>query len=63
MLIRHVYGGFDFASLSPGSVVVDVGGGVGSVSRILARKFENLNLVVQDRQEVCEEGVRVRFYL
>jgi tRNA1(Val) A37 N6-methylase TrmN6 len=53
------YQGFDFASLPPSSVIFDVGGGVGTVSRLLANKYEHLKFVIQDRAEVCEEGTLV----
>lgn len=57
--------GFDWAGLGEGTVV-DVGGGIGSASRALARAFPRLRFVVQDREEVVrgavveEEGVRER---
>ncbi|KZV75021.1 S-adenosyl-L-methionine-dependent methyltransferase [Peniophora sp. CONT] len=43
----------DWASLPAGSVVVDVGGGVGTQMILLARKFDDLKLVVQEREAVC----------
>ena len=51
--------GFDFASLPQSSVIVDVGGGVGTVARLLTTKFDNVNVIVQDREEVVEEGIKV----
>ena len=51
--------GFDFGSIEATGVVHDVGGGVGFASEILARKYTNLRLVIQDRPEVCEDGVKV----
>ncbi|KAG5641678.1 hypothetical protein DXG03_004442 [Asterophora parasitica] len=39
---------YDWKDLSSGSVVVDVGGGVGSSSLILAREFPDVEFVVQD---------------
>ena len=47
--------GFDFASLPQSSVIVDVGGGVGTVARLLTTKFDNVNVIVQDREEVVKE--------
>ena len=38
--------GFDFASLLQSSVIVDVGGGVGMVTRLLTTKFDNVNVIV-----------------
>ncbi|EIN04748.1 O-methyltransferase [Punctularia strigosozonata HHB-11173 SS5] len=51
--------GFDWASLEPGALVVDVGGGVGSHAMRLARAFPALRFVVQDRARVCEMGREV----
>ena len=60
-IIGTIRTGFDFAALPPSSVIVDVGGGVGSVAQLLVRKYKDgeFKVVVQDREEVCEEGVRV----
>ena len=44
--------GFDWGTLAKDSVVVDVGGGNGSQSMILARAFPHLYLVVQERKAV-----------
>ena len=41
------------------SVVVDVGGGVGASSLVLAETFPDLKIVVQDRPPVVEEGTKV----
>ena len=51
--------GFDFASLPPSSTIVDVGGGIGTVTRAILKKHTHLKFVVQDRAEVCEEGILV----
>ncbi|KAF7976155.1 hypothetical protein HWV62_7471 [Athelia sp. TMB] len=48
---------FDWASLAPGSTLVDVGGGVGSVSLSLATHLgTRVRFVVQDRERVCAMG-------
>ncbi|KAG6916948.1 hypothetical protein DXG01_004497 [Tephrocybe rancida] len=47
---------YDWAKLPAGSVVVDVGGGVGSESLPLAREFPALHLVVQDLHSVIEDA-------
>ncbi|TCD65381.1 ich1-like protein [Steccherinum ochraceum] len=39
------------------SVVVDVGGGIGSTSILLAKAFKHLRFVVQDRDPVVEMGI------
>ena len=55
----HEYVGFDWASLPHDSVVVDVGGGVGSTSMLLAGSFPHLKFVVQEREVVVELGQKV----
>ncbi|KAI5479076.1 S-adenosyl-L-methionine-dependent methyltransferase [Pseudohyphozyma bogoriensis] len=49
---RNSIGSFDFRGLKDGAVVVDVGGGTGAVSLILAREVPQIKLVLQDRPEV-----------
>ncbi|KAF8259331.1 O-methyltransferase [Lactarius quietus] len=44
--------GYEWERLPLGSVVIDVGGGVGSQSLTLARRHPNLCFVVQDREAV-----------
>jgi len=46
---------FDWTALS-GQRVVDVGGGIGSTSAVLAKNFPNLKIVVQDRPEIIEDA-------
>ncbi|KAJ7609461.1 O-methyltransferase [Roridomyces roridus] len=48
--------GFDWAGLPTNSVVVDVGGGVGSTALILATKLPDLKVVIQDRCSVIEDA-------
>ncbi|KAH7918466.1 S-adenosyl-L-methionine-dependent methyltransferase [Leucogyrophana mollusca] len=48
--------GFDWGSLLPGSVVVDVGGGIGVSCLALAKAHPHLRYVVQDRPSVVELG-------
>ncbi|KAA1472746.1 S-adenosyl-L-methionine-dependent methyltransferase, partial [Dentipellis sp. KUC8613] len=47
---------FPFASLPDGALVVDVGGGIGSTSMLLAERFKGLRFVIQDREAVCKLG-------
>jgi ubiquinone/menaquinone biosynthesis C-methylase UbiE len=47
--------------LAQGSTVVDVGGGIGTQSLVLARAFPDLELVVQDREGVIPDGNKVRY--
>ncbi|KAI5479075.1 S-adenosyl-L-methionine-dependent methyltransferase [Pseudohyphozyma bogoriensis] len=49
---------FDFKHLGEGSVVVDVGGGTGAVSLLLAEEAPHVNLVLEDRSEVITGGTR-----
>ncbi|KLO13218.1 S-adenosyl-L-methionine-dependent methyltransferase [Schizopora paradoxa] len=51
-------GAFDWASLPPESVVVDVGGGIGSVPIHIAHKHPEIEFVVQDRPAVIADGVK-----
>jgi len=48
--------GYAWEKLPPGSLVVDVGGGVGSQSLTLARRHPNLRFVVQDRDTVIGDA-------
>lgn len=48
--------GFDWAGLKEDSLVVDVGGGIGSQSMTLAQTYPHLKFVVQDREEVMKSG-------
>ena len=52
--------GFPWQDLPDGSLVVDVGGGIGSTAMLLAHTFPHLKFVVQDRPSVAEQGVAVR---
>jgi len=56
--------GFDWTSLPPGSKIVDVGGGIGSTSMLLAEAFSHrkFEFVVQDRACVVDMGVKVRYF-
>ena len=54
--------GYAWENLPEGSLVVDVGGGVGAQSLTLATKFPQLHFVVQDREPVVRDAVEVRDY-
>jgi hypothetical protein len=51
--------GFEWGILSDGSVVVDVGGGIGNQCATLAEHYPQLSFVVQDQASVIREGVEV----
>ncbi|KAH7103685.1 O-methyltransferase [Auriculariales sp. MPI-PUGE-AT-0066] len=48
--------GFDWKALPEGATIVDVGGGVGSLSLVLANKLDKANVVVQDRPKVIPDA-------
>ncbi|KAJ7513135.1 S-adenosyl-L-methionine-dependent methyltransferase [Mycena galericulata] len=49
--------GFDWKTYSEGSIVVDVGGGVGSQSLTVAKQYPKLSFIVQDRAPVIQKGI------
>ncbi|KDQ18302.1 hypothetical protein BOTBODRAFT_28716 [Botryobasidium botryosum FD-172 SS1] len=49
-------GAFDWAGLSEGAIVVDVGGGVGAASMALRALYPKLKYVIQDRAETIKHG-------
>lgn len=50
--------GFDWGTLAKDSLIVDVGGGNGSQSLILARNFPDLRIIVQDRESLASSAVQ-----
>ncbi|KAF9465796.1 S-adenosyl-L-methionine-dependent methyltransferase [Collybia nuda] len=48
--------GYNWSSLAPGSVVVDVGGGTGAPSMIIAVEHPSLSFVIQDREPVIAQA-------
>lgn len=61
--VRDSTGGFDFGAVEKGGIVVDVGGGVGSSTLMLAKKNSHLKFVVQDREPVIAQAQGVRLFL
>ena len=51
--------GYAWEKLSEGSLVVDVGGGVGALSLMLATHHLHLCFVVQDLKHVVDDAVTV----
>ncbi|KAM6499104.1 O-methyltransferase domain containing protein [Amanita muscaria] len=51
---------YDWQSLPNDAPVVDVGGGIGSVSMTLAKEHPNLKIIVQDQAYVVENGTKLR---
>lgn len=54
--------GFDWSALSMGSLVVDVGGGMGygGYTMEIAERYPHLNFIVQTTTSFVEEGQKVR---
>ncbi|KIM79869.1 hypothetical protein PILCRDRAFT_790698 [Piloderma croceum F 1598] len=46
---------FDWNSVTDG-VIVDIGGGIGSSSLMLAKEYSHLNIIVQDTESVVKDG-------
>ncbi|KAF8467039.1 hypothetical protein DFH94DRAFT_301018 [Russula ochroleuca] len=49
--------GYDWERLPEGSLVVDVGGGVGSQSLTLAKRYPQLRFLIQDRESVLGDAI------
>ena len=55
--LKYLLMAFDWAAIDrPGSVVIDVGGGHGSVSQFLARETAHIHFIVQDLPNTVEQG-------
>lgn len=48
--------GFDWLSLPKNAIVVDVGGGFGAQSLVLAKAFDHLKFIVQDKKFVIQDA-------
>lgn len=55
-----LFEGFDWKGLKHNSVIVDVGGGLGSQSMTLAQTFPHLRFIIQDREPVLKDTAVVR---
>ncbi|KAJ7153303.1 O-methyltransferase [Mycena filopes] len=55
-----IFQGFDWGALPAGSVVVDVGAGIGSASMMIAKKHPELHIVLQDLAPTAN-GARVHW--
>ena len=51
--------GYTWGQLPEGSLVVDVGAGVGSQSLVIAKHHPQLRFVVQDRKAVLRDAIEV----
>ncbi|RDB28142.1 4-O-methyltransferase 1 [Hypsizygus marmoreus] len=50
--------GFEWSSLEPSSLVVDVGGGTGAPAMAIARAHPHLQIIIQEREPVVIQGVQ-----
>lgn len=50
---------YNWKALPAGSLVVDVGGGIGSVTYAIAKNYPDIHFVVQDLPAVIDEGKKV----
>ncbi|KAI9059147.1 S-adenosyl-L-methionine-dependent methyltransferase [Trametes sanguinea] len=51
---ENIVNAYPWKNLADNSVVIDVGGGIGSTSMVLAKAYPNLRFVVEDRPHVVE---------
>jgi hypothetical protein len=56
---NNVRSAYPWHELSSGSIVVDVGAGVGTSAMLIAKEHSHLRLVVQDRGKVVEDARNV----
>ncbi|THG97673.1 hypothetical protein EW026_g4370 [Hermanssonia centrifuga] len=54
----EILGGFEWKSLPPGAVIVDVGGGIGSMCLTLTKAHGHLSFVLQDREAIIKDAVK-----
>lgn len=55
--LKHLVAGFDWASIDrPGATVMDVGGGQGGVSQVLAKATRDVKFLVLDLPGTVEQG-------
>ncbi|KAF7291228.1 Methyltransf-2 domain-containing protein [Mycena indigotica] len=57
--IFRAFLGFPWSNLPPGSILVDVGGGVGSVTLQIATRYPALRVIVQDLEQVAEAAAEL----
>ncbi|KAI0666975.1 S-adenosyl-L-methionine-dependent methyltransferase [Trametes maxima] len=54
---ENILHSFPWADLAPGSLLVDVGGGLGITSSVVARAHNHIKVVVEDRPQVVEAAL------
>ncbi|KAF8891394.1 S-adenosyl-L-methionine-dependent methyltransferase [Infundibulicybe gibba] len=50
--------GYDWSGLEEGSLMVDIGGGIGSQAMLIAKTFPDVQIIVQDRPPIIEDGLK-----
>ncbi|GJJ06652.1 hypothetical protein Clacol_000846 [Clathrus columnatus] len=50
---------YKWKKVPPGSVIVDVGGGIGTAQFPLVREFPHLKIIIQDTPKVVDEGIKL----
>lgn len=59
--IRHILNGYDWASVDvPGARALDIGGGMGHISALIAAHTTHLHFTVQDLPPVVEDAIKNR---
>ena len=58
-LTLETLAGYNWGQFSEGSLIVDVGAGVGMQTIAIAKKYPQLRFVVQDRQSVMQDAAKV----
>ncbi|KAF8626087.1 hypothetical protein AX15_005085 [Amanita polypyramis BW_CC] len=56
---KEILTAYDWQSLPDNSLIVDVGGGIGSIPLVLAQSFGKLRFIIQDHPKVIEDGLKV----
>ena len=57
--LRHLIAAFDWPALDqPGALLIDVGGGMGQVSQVLARNTKNVHFLVEDLPHVVPNATK-----
>ena len=51
--------GFEWSGLEKGTLIVDVGGGIGNQSMTLAENHSQLRFIIQDRELVLKDAAAV----
>lgn len=61
LICSIILSAFDWDSLKPGSLVVDIGGSLGYVSMSIAREYPQLKFAVEDRPSTSQDAIQVHY--